>query len=96
MLADGSMPMLPVSIEASSDRMSPKMLPVTIVSNCPEEPQQKVRGQERGKKSIRMSPKMLPVKMVSNCQQASEGKWTGKERAVTDTANNITSCPCCA
>ncbi|MNT50838.1 hypothetical protein D3C72_1877750 [compost metagenome] len=32
--ADGSMPMEPVSIEASSDRMSPKMLPVTITSNC--------------------------------------------------------------
>ena len=27
------MPKLPVSIDASSDRMSPKMLPVTTVSN---------------------------------------------------------------
>lgn len=33
MLAEGSMPKLPVNIEASSDRMSPKMLPVTMVSN---------------------------------------------------------------
>ena len=33
MLAEGSMPRLPVSMEASSDKMSPKMLPVTIVSN---------------------------------------------------------------
>ena len=33
-LADGSIPMLPVSIDASSDKMSPKMLFVTIVSNC--------------------------------------------------------------
>jgi hypothetical protein len=32
MLADGSMPRLPVNIDASSDRMSPKMFPVTIVS----------------------------------------------------------------
>ena len=32
--AEGSMPMEPPSIEASSDRMSPKMLPVTITSNC--------------------------------------------------------------
>ena len=28
------MPMEPVSIEASSERMSPNMLPVTITSNC--------------------------------------------------------------
>jgi hypothetical protein len=33
-LADGSIPMLPVSIDASSDNMSPKILFVTIVSNC--------------------------------------------------------------
>lgn len=33
-LADGSMPMLPVIIEASSDNISPKMLFVTMVSNC--------------------------------------------------------------
>jgi hypothetical protein len=32
--ADGSMPIEPVSIEASSDRMSPNMLPVTMTSNC--------------------------------------------------------------
>ena len=32
MLAEGSMPRLPVSIEAASLRMSPKMLPVTMVS----------------------------------------------------------------
>lgn len=32
MLAEGSMPRLPVSMDAASDRMSPKMLPVTIVS----------------------------------------------------------------
>src|SRR5436190_166425 len=32
--AEGSMPIDPVSIEASSDRMSPKRLPVTITSNC--------------------------------------------------------------
>lgn len=32
MLAEGSMPRLPVSIDAASDRMSPKMLPVTMVS----------------------------------------------------------------
>jgi hypothetical protein len=32
--ADGSMPIEPASIDASSDRMSPKMLPVTITSNC--------------------------------------------------------------
>ena len=32
--ADGSMPIDPVSIDASSDRMSPNMLPVTITSNC--------------------------------------------------------------
>ena len=32
MLADGSIPRLPVSIEAASDRMSPKIFPVTIVS----------------------------------------------------------------
>ena len=32
--ADGSMPIEPVSIDASSDRMSPNMLPVTITSNC--------------------------------------------------------------
>lgn len=34
MLADGSIPMLPVSMDASSDNMSPNMLFVTIVSNC--------------------------------------------------------------
>ena len=28
------MPIEPVSIDASSDRMSPNMLPVTITSNC--------------------------------------------------------------
>lgn len=33
-LADGNIPMLPVIIEASSDRISPNMLFVTIVSNC--------------------------------------------------------------
>ena len=32
--AEGSMPIEPVSIDASSDRMSPNMLPVTITSNC--------------------------------------------------------------
>ena len=32
MLAEGSMPRLPVSMEAASDRMSPKMFPVTMVS----------------------------------------------------------------
>src|SRR5690606_4371970 len=32
--ADGSMPMEPVSMEASSERMSPNMLSVTITSNC--------------------------------------------------------------
>ena len=32
MLAEGSIPKLPVSIEAASDRISPNMLPVTIVS----------------------------------------------------------------
>jgi 16S rRNA (uracil1498-N3)-methyltransferase len=32
-LADGSMPMEPVSMEASSDKMSPNMLPVTTTSN---------------------------------------------------------------
>jgi hypothetical protein len=32
MLAEGSMPRLPVSMAAASDRMSPKMLPVTSVS----------------------------------------------------------------
>ena len=31
-LADGSMPRLPVSMDAVSDRMSPKMFPVTMVS----------------------------------------------------------------
>jgi hypothetical protein len=30
--ADGSIPRLPASIDASSDRMSPKMLPVTTTS----------------------------------------------------------------
>ena len=34
MLADGSIPMLPVIIDASSDKISPNMLFVTIVSNC--------------------------------------------------------------
>ncbi len=34
MEAEGSMPSEPVSMEASSDRMSPKMLPVTIVSKA--------------------------------------------------------------
>ena len=33
-LAEGSMPMEPVMTEASSDKMSPKMLEVTITSNC--------------------------------------------------------------
>lgn len=33
-LADGSIPILPVIIEASSDKISPKILFVTIVSNC--------------------------------------------------------------
>lgn len=33
-LAEGSIPILPVIIEASSDNISPKMLFVTIVSNC--------------------------------------------------------------
>ena len=33
-LADESIPMLPVIIDASSDNMSPKILFVTIVSNC--------------------------------------------------------------
>ena len=32
--ADGSMPSEPVSIAATSDRMSPNMLPVTMTSNC--------------------------------------------------------------
>ena len=32
--ADGSMPSEPEAIAAQSDRMSPKMLPVTITSNC--------------------------------------------------------------
>src|SRR5574338_1311217 len=32
--AEGSMPIEPVSMEASSDRMSPNMLPVTTTSNC--------------------------------------------------------------
>ena len=32
MLAEGSIPRLPVSMEASSDKMSPKRLPVTMVS----------------------------------------------------------------
>ena len=32
-VAEGSMPRLPVSIEARSDRMSPKMFEVTITSN---------------------------------------------------------------
>eukprot|EP00982_Pelagococcus_subviridis_P017296 31529-Pelagococcus_subviridis.AAC.18 len=32
--ADGSIPMDPVSMLAASDKMSPKMFPVTIVSNC--------------------------------------------------------------
>ena len=40
MLAEGSIPKLPVSIDASSDRMSPKMLPVTTVSNSFGIPQQ--------------------------------------------------------
>ena len=33
-LADGSMPMEPVSMAASSLRMSPNMLVVTMTSNC--------------------------------------------------------------
>lgn len=33
-LAEGSIPILPVIIDASSDKMSPNMLFVTIVSNC--------------------------------------------------------------
>src|SRR5665811_905986 len=32
--ADGNMPMEPVSIDASSDKISPKILPVKITSNC--------------------------------------------------------------
>ena len=32
--ADGSMPIDPVNIEASSDKMSPKIFPVTNTSNC--------------------------------------------------------------
>jgi len=32
--ADGNMPIEPVSIDASSERMSPNMLPVRITSNC--------------------------------------------------------------
>ncbi len=32
--AEGSMPIEPVSIDASSDRMSPNRLPVTMTSNC--------------------------------------------------------------
>src|SRR5260221_3236969 len=32
--AEGNMPIDPVSIEASSERMSPNRLPVTITSNC--------------------------------------------------------------
>ena len=32
--AEGSMPIEPVSIDASSDKMSPNMFPVTITSNC--------------------------------------------------------------
>ncbi len=32
--AEGSMPIEPVSIAASSDRMSPNMFPVTMTSNC--------------------------------------------------------------
>ena len=32
--AEGSMPMEPVNMEASSERMSPKRLPVTMTSNC--------------------------------------------------------------
>ena len=32
--ADGSMPSEPDAIAAQSDRMSPKILPVTITSNC--------------------------------------------------------------
>ena len=31
-LAEGSIPRLPVSIDAASDRMSPNILPVTMVS----------------------------------------------------------------
>ena len=33
-LADGSMPIEPARMAASSDRMSPKVFSVTIVSNC--------------------------------------------------------------
>ena len=32
--AEGSMPIDPVSIDASSERMSPNMFPVTMTSNC--------------------------------------------------------------
>jgi hypothetical protein len=45
-LADGSIPMLPVIMDASSDSMSPKMLFVTIVSNCSD------RGNLRSQCSI--------------------------------------------
>ena len=34
MEAEGSMPSDPVMTEASSERMSPKMLPVRMTSNC--------------------------------------------------------------
>ena len=34
MLAEGSIPRLPVSIEASSDKMSPNKFAVTMVSKC--------------------------------------------------------------
>jgi hypothetical protein len=34
MLADGSKPRLPASMEASSLKMSPNMLLVTMTSNC--------------------------------------------------------------
>ena len=34
MLAEGSIPMEPVIIEASSERISPNMFSVTMTSNC--------------------------------------------------------------
>ena len=34
MLAEGNMPRLPASMEASSDRMSPKMLPASLKQHC--------------------------------------------------------------
>ena len=42
--AEGSMPIEPVSIAASSDRMSPNMLPVTTTSNALRRAHQLHRG----------------------------------------------------